>query len=299
MNPRNSLLLTAVLLFASFSSALTSSHWHKNRAKNYFFKQIDKGDTKKVKRIARRHPRFLDLHDEKGYGPLMHAVELKKSKMVQALIERGANVNWQDSEGMTPLMLACRQGDKSTVKVLLETTITTNVNMLANDGKTALLEAVKNNDTASIVRENKEELGRGKYMLGKVASWWHNWTYVDIVKLLIEAKADVNAQDSDGATSLLLAADLGQTSMVKLLLEHKAHVDVQDANGTTPLIAAAKSDAIDSAKALLKAKANRDLQDNDGKTALMYAQEKGYDKLAKLLQESNSDSSQLKTHSAH
>jgi len=42
----------------------------------------------------------------------------------------------------------------------------------------------------------------------------------DVVEMLLEAGADVNAQDDDGSTALMCAAEHGAISVVKLLLAH-------------------------------------------------------------------------------
>ena len=41
---------------------------------------------------------------------------------------------------------------------------------------------------------------------------------LDIVKLLLECGADLNAQDDDGSTALMCACEHGHTDIVKLLL---------------------------------------------------------------------------------
>ena len=42
----------------------------------------------------------------------------------------------------------------------------------------------------------------------------------DIVEMLLEAGADVNAQDDDGSTALMCAAEHGCVNIVKMLLAH-------------------------------------------------------------------------------
>ena len=47
-----------------------------------------------------------------------------------------------------------------------------------------------------------------------------------IAKLLLEAKADVNAPYKGGITPLYIASELGHTEIVKLLLDAKADINV-------------------------------------------------------------------------
>jgi ankyrin repeat protein len=51
--------------------------------------------------------------------------------------------------------------------------------------------------------------------------------HTEIVQLLLEKGADVNAKDDDGRTALMLAAEKGHTEIVQLLLERGANVNTK------------------------------------------------------------------------
>lgn len=57
--------------------------------------------------------------------------------------------------------------------------------------------------------------------------------HIEAMKLLIEAGADVNAQDDRGQTALMYAAGFADPDMVKLLLSHGARADLKDVEGFT------------------------------------------------------------------
>jgi ankyrin repeat protein len=94
--------------------------------------------------------------------------------------------------------------------------------------------------------------------------------YEVIIKLLLEAKADVNSKDDfGGRTPLSWAAENGHEGIVKLLLEAKANINSKDDfGGQTPLSWAAENGNKDIVKLLLEAKADVNLEDNNGRTSL-------------------------------
>jgi hypothetical protein len=58
---------------------------------------------------------------------------------------------------------------------------------------------------------------------------WSAQANLEVVKLLIERGADVNAQDTlDGRTALMGAAHKGRDDVVKLLVEHGADLAIRD-----------------------------------------------------------------------
>ncbi len=61
--------------------------------------------------------------------------------------------------------------------------------------------------------------------------------HAEVVKLLLDRAADVNARGSDGRTALMEAAKR-DAAVVKLLLEHGADVNAKDGDGYTALMSA-------------------------------------------------------------
>ena len=86
------------------------------------------------------------------------------------------------------------------------------VNAVDENGRTALISAVRDNDFEKV----EEFLASG---------------------------ANPNAADNDGSTPLHSAANYGQTEMAKLLLEGGANVNAADTWGITPLHEAVESGA--------------------------------------------------------
>lgn len=98
-----------------------------------------------------------------------------------------------------------------------------------------------------------------------------------IVKLLLEAPhVDIEAQDNAGETALMWAAYFGYTNMIKLMIQMGANVNAQSKHGSTALINGAiahhKEKCVDAVKFLLDVPGiNINAQNKNGKTAFMHA----------------------------
>ena len=56
-----------------------------------------------------------------------------------------------------------------------------------------------------------------------------------VMELLLKEGADVNIQNNDGWTALMIASDDGHHQVVELLLKEGADVNIQNNNGWTAL----------------------------------------------------------------
>ena len=86
----------------------------------------------------------------------------------------------------------------------------------------------------------------------------------DNVRALLARGAQVN---QPGWTALHYAAANGHRDLVFLLLEHNAFIDALSPNGTTPLMMAARDGHIDTVNFLLEEGADRNLRNGAGYTA--------------------------------
>lgn len=92
-----------------------------------------------------------------------------------------------------------------------------------------------------------------------------------IVKVLLEAGADIDDQAASGNTALMGVCFKGSEEAVQLLLDHGAAVNIQNELGATALIFAATYGHTAIAQMLLEAGADKSLKDADGKTAMSHA----------------------------
>lgn len=95
---------------------------------------------------------------------------------------------------------------------------------------------------------------------------------VEMVKLLVAHKADVNAQDRDGITALMKAIAQRNLPMVELLLDAGADIDARDRRGHTALTTAVLRSDPDVLKALIARGAEVDVVSAMGTTTWSIAQ---------------------------
>jgi len=154
---------------------------------------------------------------ETGETPLLQAAILNKTKVCQLLVERGANVNVTDRNGGTPLLWAI--GNKTLVRLL----VNKGADVKAGINSKALMdEQFSHNDDPTIT---ELLLSRGA-RVDAVDHSSGNYTALDVacvigrirsVRLLIQHGANVNLMTSDGETPLTLAKEWQHPTIVHIL----------------------------------------------------------------------------------
>ena len=107
---------------------------------------------------------------------------------------------------------------------------------------------------------------------------------LDTARLILKSGADVNLR-----TPLRRAAYCNHVDVVRLLLEFRAEVDRRDRYGKTPLMAASEEGHDDVVRVLLDAGADVDACEENGKGALYYACYEGHTSTAQLLLDHGAD----------
>lgn len=109
----------------------------------------------------------------------------------------------------------------------------------------------------------------------------------EMMKLLLDAGADVNCADKEGSGPLHLVSSHTGLFLIDMLLSYGADIDTRNNKGMTPLIYACSQRNIYCAEALIGFGANVHLRDNTG--------EKAIDKLHKIYRGLSKDRSLLST----
>lgn len=111
-----------------------------------------------------------------------------------------------------------------------------------------------------------------------------------IIKKFINAGADLNKKtESDSRTPLMIACQDGNHDAIRILIEAGADINAQDCRGESALMIACKNEDFRTVSVLINAGANVDLQTDYGNTALMFIANKNCDNILKILLKSNAD----------
>jgi hypothetical protein len=149
---------------------------------------------------------------------LFQAVYAGKLAEVQALVAKGAQVNFADGEQRTPLILAAYNGYTPIVEFLYEKGA--DVNAVDHDGMTALMYAAKRsfNETAAFLLSKGAEVNlrnrkKGLTALMLAAAWGNT----ELVQMLLDKGADPAIHDFFGVTAAGHAEKMSHTDVVKML----------------------------------------------------------------------------------
>ncbi len=181
----------------------------------------------------------LELNaEDKGERTAFHwAAESGLAGCAQLLLAAGADIRTQDKKGDTALLKAIAFGHMSIIKMILEHDKTVKL------AKEEINCAVLSNQTLIIetyVRAASEPAERANFILMKSSAFGKP----DIIKLSISLGAEVNIEDKDGHTALLVAVLNGRSTAVQVLIAAGALTTVLDDSGRTLLQVAASSQKI-------------------------------------------------------
>ena len=180
-------------------------------------------------------PRVIEDTTRDGKTGLYYASRKGSKSAVSALLHHGADSNKAGKDGSTPLMAASYKGFKDIVELLLK--YKAQVNDRHKKGTTALYLASDKGHT-EVVRillengadPNLTEFGSAKWSPLMVAC---SKGHTNIVQLLLQHKPEVDHQGVDGKTALHIASMYNYGEIVKALVEAKANITLTTRKGQT------------------------------------------------------------------
>lgn len=209
------------------------------------FEAIEAGDEAALRERLEARPEDAGARNEAGLSPVLQALYLGRSELVDVLLDANPPLDVFDSAatGRTRGLDALLEGEPELARAF------------SPDGFTALHLAAYfgQEDAAEILLDRGAEVGA------------------------VARNAELTVQP------LHSAAAGGHTEIVKLLLERGADPGATQGGGLTPLHAAAQNGGGESAEALLASGADPSARDDEGRTPSDLARAAGHDELAEQL----------------
>jgi ankyrin repeat protein/GTPase Era involved in 16S rRNA processing len=113
--------------------------------------------------------------------------------------------------------------------------------------------------------------------------------HVELITILLDQKADIEAKDNTGNTLLHDASCLGHVELVTRLLDRKAEIEAKNDYGYTPLHYACSKGYVEVVTLLLDRKADIEAKNNIGSTPLHKASLNGHVEVVALLLDRKAD----------
>lgn len=161
------------------------------------------------------------------------------------------------------------------------------VNRRDKGGYTPLLHAAENDnpDVVGVLLEHGADVNALDYSRRSALSWACECGYYETAAVLLGYGAAVDLVDRWGRSALSWAASSGHEVLVDLLLGAGADVETADKGGSTPLLLAAGWEQVGIVRMLLEAGAEVNCWDEDLETAMAIAKRYEMDEVVKVLGE--------------
>ncbi|MEQ9375658.1 MAG: ankyrin repeat domain-containing protein [Imperialibacter sp.] len=202
----------------------------------------------------------INSFDENGQTPLHIAIEVENAKLVNLLINGGANPNLKTKGGLegTPLMFASSIKDTTISKLLLDAGA--KVNTIDINGDPAL-------------------------------NWAAYYGHTDQMRLLIKAGADLSLRSKHGNVVDVVLRLWQADSVAEVLRQTSLATKIP--NQAAKLVNAANSNDMEAARKILKSGGDANATDGLGIPALHLAAQKGYLEMTQLLLDNGADPNKL------
>ncbi|XP_034944807.1 protein phosphatase 1 regulatory subunit 12A isoform X8 [Chelonus insularis] len=247
------------------------------------------GDKEEVVRLLQKGA-DINTGNVDGLTALHQACIDDDLDMVEFLVEQGADINRGDNEGWTPLHATASCGFISIAKYLIEQGC--NLAAVNNDGELAL-DIAESDEMEDLLQQHINKAGidcakarseEEQSMLNDAKAWRSGAPGKDAV------------HPRSGATALHVAAAKGYIKVMHILLQARCDVNAQDYDGWTPLHGAAHWGQLDACKLLVENYCDMDIKNFAGQTAFDIADSdilKSLEELKKKQQTMLKDNPQL------
>ncbi|XP_023694413.1 protein phosphatase 1 regulatory subunit 12A isoform X3 [Paramormyrops kingsleyae] len=231
-----------------------------------FLAACSSGDTEEVLRLLDRGA-DINYANVDGLTALHQACIDDTVDMVMFLVQNGANINQPDNEGWIPLHAAASCGYMDIAKYLISHGA--NVGVVNSEGETpldiaeeeAMEELLQNEINRQGVDIEAARKEEERVMLRDARQWLNSGQIADM------------RHTKSGGTAMHVAAAKGYAEVLKLLIQAGYDVNIKDFDGWTPLHAAAHWAKEEACRILVESLCDMDTVNKVGQTAFDVADE--------------------------
>lgn len=232
---------------------LTFINYSKGCAEEFtnFFFACSSGNLNTIKDYFKRYKltELISLYDISGKNPLHHAVKQGHMTVVELLISKGFNSELRDKLFRTSLHLACLLGHAVIAEFLIKSNIDSlNSKDLRGRGCIHFAACAPTSNCLSIILSYSKELISLLDSYGRSALHYavlnSSPEQLDVIRILLENGADLNAVDKDGRTVLHYVAEAGITRAIPFLIQKGIDLSKRDYKKQKTAIELAVSDKI-------------------------------------------------------
>lgn len=179
----------------------------------------------------------FNVKDINGQSPLHVAAEYGQTDIVRFFLSKKiSSIDVVDNYGETPLHIAAQRGHRELVEILLKNNC--KINIFNHSGYMPLHCAALNGheDVLRVLLKKEKSVDHSKSFDDKsILHLASEHGHTDLVKYLVNLKADVNTKTGRNETPLHEAALNGHLEVVKILIYNKADINIASVDGLTPL----------------------------------------------------------------
>ncbi|XP_063818304.1 fibronectin type 3 and ankyrin repeat domains protein 1 isoform X1 [Pseudophryne corroboree] len=199
----------------------------------HFHRAVNMNDEAAVINILQTGYVKVNVPDKLGFSPLMVAAQKGYLRLVELLVEHGADISQVNGSGKNSLMLACFAGHLDVVEFLRNHGVPWDLrdrsgcaamHWAADGGHLKVIEWMINDDCKVDIKDTCLEWTP----LMRVSAISGN---TEVAKCLINAGAEVNVKDKDGKTPLMVATLNNHEHLVRLLIERGADCSITNEYG--------------------------------------------------------------------
>jgi len=225
------------------------------------------------------------------YNLLKNPTEKVNVQFVRELLSQGADKNYIDSQGLSPLHLASKNGLTEVAILLCIYSAEVNAKDRIQQWTPLHYACAEGYDeiVRVLVEHGADPLVRDENGLTPL-HWAARKGREEVCEFLLSLKndqqkprVDVNIQDEYGVTALSFACIKGHSKVADILLKRGADVNLCNRNGSSPLHFAANEGHTDLVRHLIEHKAKINADNKDQQTPLHYACTQGHLDVAALL----------------